>query len=200
MPPTVACITYLIPLDFTLPPFRWVPGIFIVPTGTLRLPWLRFFSAFSSVVRQMPGYNSQRRGMACTLPQINCVVLCIVVCKCVLYCCLRVSAQLQLTNISTYISVCFCGDIAAEAWIWSLYFITGLIQIIAITPLAIDSHVARRDWYLYDGFWWILTYKLCNFLALPIIFYLFVSKYQEIRVFLNIRRWSRNWPTPATKV
>jgi hypothetical protein len=41
--------------------------VFIVPTGTLRLPWLRFFYAFSSVVKQMPGYNSQRRGMARTL-------------------------------------------------------------------------------------------------------------------------------------
>ena len=28
--------------------------IFIVPAGTLRLPLLRFFPAFSSVVRQMP--------------------------------------------------------------------------------------------------------------------------------------------------
>jgi hypothetical protein len=35
--------------------------------GTLRLPWLRFFLAFSSVARQTPGYNSQRRGTACTL-------------------------------------------------------------------------------------------------------------------------------------
>jgi len=32
------------------------------------LPWLRFFRAFSSVVRQMPGYNSQRRGTARTIP------------------------------------------------------------------------------------------------------------------------------------
>jgi len=30
-----------------------------VPTGTLRIPWLRLFRAFSSVVRQIPGYNSQ---------------------------------------------------------------------------------------------------------------------------------------------
>jgi hypothetical protein len=30
---------------------------FIVPTGTLRLLWLRFFRAISSVVRQMPGYT-----------------------------------------------------------------------------------------------------------------------------------------------
>ena len=35
---------------------------------SLRLPWLRFFHAFSSVVRQMPGYDSQRRGTAHTLP------------------------------------------------------------------------------------------------------------------------------------
>jgi hypothetical protein len=30
--------------------------------------WMRFFRAFSSVVRQMPGYNSQRRNTARTLP------------------------------------------------------------------------------------------------------------------------------------
>jgi hypothetical protein len=43
--------------------------IFLVPVGTLRLPWLRFFRAFSSIVRQMPGYNSQRRDTARTLPK-----------------------------------------------------------------------------------------------------------------------------------
>jgi len=37
-------------------------------TGTLRLPWLKFLHSFSSVVRQIPGYNSQRRGTARTLP------------------------------------------------------------------------------------------------------------------------------------
>jgi hypothetical protein len=58
--------------------------IFIVPAGTLRLPWLRFFRAFPSVVRQMPGYNSQRWGTASTFPKflwcsmycLFCVVLC----------------------------------------------------------------------------------------------------------------------------
>ena len=35
---------------------------------SFRLPWLRFFRAFSSVVRQMPGGNSQRWGTARTLP------------------------------------------------------------------------------------------------------------------------------------
>jgi hypothetical protein len=48
--------------------FCSVYSVFIVPTGTLWLPWLKFFRVFSSVVRQMPGYNSQRWGTARTLP------------------------------------------------------------------------------------------------------------------------------------
>jgi hypothetical protein len=43
----------------------------IVPTGTFRLPWLKFFRAFSLVLRQMPGYNLQRRGTARTLPKLG---------------------------------------------------------------------------------------------------------------------------------
>ena len=45
-----------------------VMGVLVMGTSTLRLPWLRFFRAFSSVVRQMPGLNSQRRGTVRTLP------------------------------------------------------------------------------------------------------------------------------------
>jgi hypothetical protein len=60
--------------------------IFIVPAGTLRLPWLRVFRAFSSVVRQMPGYNSQRRSTARTLSKIFVSSYLLFVCKCVLYC------------------------------------------------------------------------------------------------------------------
>jgi len=81
--------------------------IFIVSAGTLRLPWLRVFRPFSSVVRQTPRYNSRRRGTARTLPNNFSVVLCIVcfvsfcvlfVCKCVLYYCHRVATQLQFNK------------------------------------------------------------------------------------------------------
>ena len=79
--------------------------MFIVPAGTLRLPSPRFFRAFSSVVRQMPGYNPQRRGTARTLPKSLCCPIhcsfCVVLCTvcvqmCVLYNCHRVANQLQL--------------------------------------------------------------------------------------------------------
>jgi hypothetical protein len=92
--------------------------------------WLRFFRTFSSVVRQMPGLNPQRRGTAHTLPNF-CVVLCIVcfvsfsvlfVCICVLYYCHRVATQLQL-NISYHIIRCVTTQksddliyTATEAW------------------------------------------------------------------------------------
>ena len=62
-----------------------VYSVLVVPTGTLRLPWLRVFSAFSSVVRQMPGYNSQRQGMARTLPELIVLFCLLFMCKCVLY-------------------------------------------------------------------------------------------------------------------
>ena len=58
-------------------------GLYIL---IVQLPWLRFFRAFSSAVRQMPGYNSPRGGTVRTLPKflccsmycLFCIVLCVV--------------------------------------------------------------------------------------------------------------------------
>ena len=59
-----------------------------MPAGTLRLTSLRFFGAFSSAVRQMPGCNWQRRDTACTVPKVLCSVCLFVLCcsVCCLFC------------------------------------------------------------------------------------------------------------------
>jgi hypothetical protein len=54
----------------------------IAPTGIFRLPWLRFFRAFSSVVRQMPGYTSRRRRTVRALPKLLVLFCVLFVCKC----------------------------------------------------------------------------------------------------------------------
>ena len=66
--------------------FCSVYSVFIVPTGTLRLPWLRVFRAFSSVVRQIPGYNSQRRYTGRTLPKLIMLFCVLFVLYCSVYC------------------------------------------------------------------------------------------------------------------
>jgi len=52
------------------------------------LLWLRFAFAFSSVVRQMPAYTSQRRGTARTLPISKrcCSLYCLCRFGCSMYC------------------------------------------------------------------------------------------------------------------
>jgi len=93
-------------------------------------PWLRFFGAFTSVVRQMPGYTPQRRGTARRLSNF-CVVLCIIclvsfcvlfVCICVLYYCHRAATQLQLTNIS----ISYCIEQVLFFLSWNLSIEPGI--------------------------------------------------------------------------
>ena len=123
------CYVYYIFLLLRM--FCSVYSVFIAPTGTLWLPLRRFFCAFSSVVRQIPGYNSQRWGLARTLPNqfdhfgfksqkafqpklLNVSFYVLFASKCVLYFCHRVSTQLQLTNISV-ISIIYIP------FTWSFY-------------------------------------------------------------------------------
>jgi hypothetical protein len=94
------CYVYIFLLLCT---FCSIYSVFIVPADILRLPWLSFFRSFSSVVRQMPGYNSQRRGTARTLPKLIVFFCVLFVCKCIQYYCHWVSTQLHLTNISIYL-------------------------------------------------------------------------------------------------
>jgi len=53
-----------------------------------------FFYAFSSIVRQMLGYNSQKRGTARILPKLIVLFCVLFVCKCVQYHCRLVSTRL----------------------------------------------------------------------------------------------------------
>ena len=83
--------------------------VFIVPNGTLRLSWLRFFHAFSSGVRQMTGYTSQHhkdgaRSAFFLISELWCSMYCFALIMCCsmyflcvnMYYCHWVSTQLQL--------------------------------------------------------------------------------------------------------
>jgi len=100
------------------------------------------FPAFSSVVRQIPRQNPQRRDTARTLPNF-CVVECIVcfvsfsvlfLCKCVLYYCHRVATQLQL-NIYHIISYHIISYHIISYHIISYHISYHIIQVFDTKPM-----------------------------------------------------------------
>jgi hypothetical protein len=78
------CYVYIVLLLCML---CFVYSVFIVPTGTIRLPWLRVLRAFSSVVRQMAGIYLAKTGHGPHSSQlVNSVVLCNICVECVVLC------------------------------------------------------------------------------------------------------------------
>ena len=81
--------------------------IFIVPAGTLRLPWPRFFRQLQGKCQGITRKDRARPALFqnfCAVLYIVCFVsFCVLfLCKCVLHYCRRVATQLQLTNISIF--------------------------------------------------------------------------------------------------
>ena len=95
------------------------------------LPWLRFFRSLPSVLRQIPGWNSQRRGTARTLPHellfvlFGCYLCCSMYCLCVNVYCHRVTTQMQLINKSYHIIFLegLCNKLQKHIKIRSCYLI-----------------------------------------------------------------------------
>ena len=144
---------------------RMFCSVFIMPTGTLWLPWMRFFHAFSSFVKQMPGYTSQRRGTAHTLPlyfdhsgfkfqktfqpKLLIVLFCVLfVCNCVLYYCQRVSTQLQLTNISIINELAVQLGLLGSFFFWEYTFTLIYYNLTSFLKTAVNSTmtISRGLW------------------------------------------------------
>jgi hypothetical protein len=108
------------------------------------LPWLRFFRSFSSVVRQMPGYNSQRRGTARTLPKFIALFCLLFVCKCVLYYCHRVTTQLLFVLFGCYLCCsvyCLCVNeycTTATGWQPNCYLCCSVITCVVLCTVCVQ--------------------------------------------------------------
>jgi hypothetical protein len=127
--------------------FCSVYSVFIVPNGTLRLPWLTFFCAFSSAVRQIPGYNFQRRDTPRTLPKLTVLFCLLFVCKFVLYYCHRLSTQLQLTNISIYL---YLSTSFGMKRVLQLIFLHGIPNL-CIKIISLQTITKRQDYWLQNA-------------------------------------------------
>jgi len=104
-------------------------------------------SVFSSVVRQMLGYNSQRWGTARTLPKLTVLFCVLFVCKCVLYYCHRASSQSRLTNTS--ISNAFLSSSTKMAQQYFEWSTTPSIPI--LTDSSLSNNPSVRRYVVWDA-------------------------------------------------
>jgi len=121
--------------------------IFIAPAGTLRLPWLRFFRAFSSIVRQISGYNSQRRDTARTLPKIIVLFYILFVLCCSVYC---LCVNVYCTTATGWQPNCSSTNISYHKlfWIISADFCTQ--KSFGLSEYSLHTHIKFRS--KVDGF------------------------------------------------
>jgi hypothetical protein len=137
--------------------------IFFVPAGTLRLPWLRFFRAFASVVRQMPGYNSPRQDTARTVPNIFMLFYVFFVLWRSVYLCLNVYCTIatgwqpncNLTNISYHIVSC---HIISHHIIY--HIISYIISYRIISYHIISYHIISYHTIPYHIIYHIISYPI----------------------------------------
>jgi len=130
--------------------------IFIVPAGTLWLPWMRFPLHFFSFKANCQG-KTRKDGARPAFFLNFCVVLCIFfvsfcvlfVCKCVLFYCYRVATRLQLTNIKRRVRPKRCNKL------WFIY--NPLAQ--HVSGIILPIFRSARPYITANGFqhlmWWL---------------------------------------------
>jgi len=135
--------------------------IFIVPTGTLRLRSLRVFRTFSSVVRQMPRYNPQRRGTVRTLPKLLFLYIFSVLCRSVYCLCVNV----YCTNATG------CNQIVVNKYIsYHISYLVSYHIIYHILYHIISYHI------IYHIIYYIIIYHIISSYNISyIVLYLIVS-------------------------
>jgi hypothetical protein len=120
---------------------------------------------FSSVVRQMPGYNSQDEARP-ALPNFPISVLCVLfVCKCVMYCCHRVSTQLRLKNIYIYHIIIPIGRVTFKkcwsSWHYTLFQRTPVLLHLTLRSTLPYTSAFHRDMAYYCSEYLLLSVLEC---------------------------------------
>jgi hypothetical protein len=131
--------------------FCSIYSVFIVLAGIFRLPWLRFFRAFSSVVRQMPEYNLQRRGTARTISKLIVLFCLLFVCKCVRTVLVLLPQSVNPIAVNKYICLThFLGTLSPQA-----------CNVLFLHHNPAETHTVGNYYYYYYYY-----YKRCYHLLL----------------------------------